>query len=133
MLKVITRKDKNNLGFKIVDISMDNVENEYNKVYDKLWRKVHGIIYDDLTGLKEIYQEEDLYDIVTEQDDIPRCVITLSCTAKRKFSWKCIYKIHFYILCNNTRYSIYTKVIDDANSSVEIVTHLMKFCNFIHW
>ena len=52
MLKVITRKDKNNLGFKIVNISMDNVENEYNKVYDKLWRKVHGIIYDDLTGLK---------------------------------------------------------------------------------
>lgn len=133
MLKVITRKAKNNLGFKIADINMDDVENEYKKVYDKLWRKVHGIIHDDLTGLKEVHQEEDLYDIVTERDDTSRCVITLSCTAKREFSWKCTYKMHFYVLLNNTRYPICTKVIDDANSSVEVITRLMKFCSFMYW
>lgn len=140
MLKVITRKVKNNLGFKIVDINMDNVETEYKKVYDKLWRIIHRIIHDDLTGLTEVYKEEDLYDIVTEQDDTStRCIITLSCTARREFSWKLTYKIHFYILLNNmvlfnnTRYPICTKVIDDANSSTEAVTHLTNFCSFMHW
>lgn len=140
MMKVITRKAKNNLGFKIVDIGMNDVETEYRKVYDKLWRIIHSIIHDDLTGLTEVYKEEDLYDIVTEQDDTStRCIITLSCTARREFSWKLTYKIHFYILLNNVvllnnmRYPICTKVIDDANSSTEVVTHLTNFCSFMHW
>lgn len=140
MMKVITRKDKNNLGFKIVgDINMDDIENEYKKVYDKLWRKVHSIIYNDLSGLKEVRQEEDLYDIDVEQDNILRFIITLSCTARREFSWKLTYKIHFYILLNNMvlfnnmRYPICIKVIDDANSSTEVITHLRRFCSFMHW
>lgn len=133
MLKVITGKDKNNLGFKIVgNINMDDIENEYKKVYDKLWRKVHGIICNDLSGLKEVRQEEDLYDIDVEQDCVPRFIITLSCTARREFSWKCTYKMHFYVLLNNTRYPICTKVIDEANSPTEVITHLRRFCSFMN-
>jgi hypothetical protein len=139
MLKVITRKDKNNLGFKIVgDINMDDIENEYKKVYDKLWRKVHGIICNDLSGLKEVRQEEDLYDIDVEQDCAPRFIITLSCTARREFSWKCTYKMHFYVLLNNMvlfnnmRYPMCTKDIDDANSPTEVITYLRRFCSFMN-
>lgn len=142
MLKVITRKDKNNLGFKIVDnINMDDIENEYKKVYDKLWRRVHGIICNDLGGgLKEIRQEENLYDIDVEQEDcVSRFIITLSCTARREFGWKCTYKIHFYVLLNNMvlfnnmRYPICTKVIDNANSPTEVITHLRRFCGFMYY